>query len=91
MKYAPKPVVAAAFSRALGGGCEVMLQSHRVQASAELYAGLVELNVGLIPAGGGTKELAMRFSDPGQGLDLVADAKVSQSAEEAQQLGFLRD
>ena len=90
LKYAPKPVIAAAFSRALGGGCEVMLHSHRVQASAELYTGLVELNVGLIPAGGGTKELAMRFSDPMQGLGLVAQAKVSQSAEEARELGFLR-
>jgi len=90
LKYAPKPVIAAAFSRALGGGCEVMLHSHRVQASAELYAGLVELNVGLVPAGGGTKELAMRFSDPLQGLCLVAEAKVSQSAEEARELGLLR-
>jgi 3-hydroxyacyl-CoA dehydrogenase len=91
LKYTAKPVVAAAFSRTLGGGCEVMLHCLRVQASAELYAGLVELNVGLIPAGGGTKELAMRFSDPTNGFDLVANAKVSQSAEEARQLGLLRD
>ncbi len=52
LKYAPKPVVAAVFSRALGGGCEVVLQSHRVQASAETYIGLVEVGVGLIPVRG---------------------------------------
>ena len=90
LKYAPKPVVAAAFSRALGGGCEVVLHSYRVQASAEFYTGLVELNVGLIPAGGGTKEMAMRFPNPTRGLNLVASANVSQSAQEARELGFLR-
>jgi len=66
------------------------LQSHRVQAWAELYMGLVELNVGLIPAGGGTKELAMRFSDPLGGLNLIATSKVSGSAVEARKLGLLR-
>lgn len=90
LKYAPKPVVSAAFARALGGGCEVVLQSPRVQAHAELYIGLVELNVGLIPAGGGTKELAMRFPDPMKGLSLIANASVSQNALEARELGFLR-
>jgi 3-hydroxyacyl-CoA dehydrogenase len=89
VKYAPKPVVCAAFSRALGGGCEVVLQSHRTQAWVEFYVGLVELNVGLIPAGGGTKEMAMRFSDPLRGLDLIAAARVSGSAAEAKELGFL--
>jgi 3-hydroxyacyl-CoA dehydrogenase len=90
LKYAPKPVVCAAFSRALGGGCEVVLHCHRVQAWAELYMGLVELNVGLIPAGGGTKEMALRFSDPLKGFDLIASAKVSGSAAEARMLGLLR-
>ena len=90
LKYAPRPVVAAAFSRALGGGCEVILQSHRVQASVELYTGLVELNVGLTPAGGGVKEMAMRFPDPMHGLNLVAGARVSQSALEAREFGFLQ-
>ncbi|MGH9583315.1 MAG: 3-hydroxyacyl-CoA dehydrogenase family protein, partial [Bryobacteraceae bacterium] len=90
IKYAPKPVVSAGFARALGGGCEVILQSYRAQASAELYMGLVELKVGLIPAGGGTKELAMRFSDPMKGLDLIANATVSGSAAEARQLGLLQ-
>jgi 3-hydroxyacyl-CoA dehydrogenase len=90
IKYAAKPVVSAAFSRALGGGCEVVLQSHRVQAFAELSMGLVELNVGLIPAAGGTKEMALRFADPMKSLDLIAQAKVSNSAAEAKQLGFLQ-
>jgi len=90
IKYAPKPVIAAPFSRALGGGCEVVLQSHRVQAFAELNIGLVELNVGLIPAAGGTKEMALRSADPMKGLDLIARAKVSGSAAEARQMGFLR-
>ena len=57
LKYAAKPVVAAPFSRALGGGCELVLHSTRAQASAETYIGLVEVGVGLIPAGGGCKEL----------------------------------
>lgn len=90
IKYAPKPVVSAGFTRALGGGCEVLLQSYRVQAFAELYMGLVESNVGLIPAGGGTKELAMRFADPLKGLDLIASAAVSSSAADARQLGLLQ-
>jgi 3-hydroxyacyl-CoA dehydrogenase len=90
IKYAPKPVISAAFARALGGGCEVILQSHRVQAFAELYMGLVELNVGLIPAGGGTKELAMRFADPMKGFDLIAKAVVSSSAVEARQFILLQ-
>jgi 3-hydroxyacyl-CoA dehydrogenase len=90
IKYAPKVVVSAAFSRALGGGCEVVLQSQRVQAFAELNIGLVELNVGLIPSAGGTKEMALRFADPMRGLDLIAQAKVSSSAAEAKQLGLLQ-
>ncbi len=90
IKYAPKPVVAAPFSLALGGGCEVVLQSHRAQAAAELNIGLVEFNVGLIPAAGGTKEMALRFSDPSKGLGLISQAKVSSCAAEARQLGFLQ-
>ncbi len=90
LKYAPKPVVAAAFGLALGGGCEIVLQSHRVQAFAELNIGLVERNVGLLPAAGGTKEMALRYADPMKGLDLIASAKVSGSAAEARELGFLQ-
>jgi 3-hydroxyacyl-CoA dehydrogenase len=90
IKYAPRPVVAAAFSRALGGGCEIVLQSHRVQAQAELYIGLVEVGVGLIPAAGGCKEMVIRFEDPMKGFEMVGQAKVSGSAAEARELGFLR-
>jgi 3-hydroxyacyl-CoA dehydrogenase len=90
IKYAPKPVVAAVFSRALGGGCEIVLQSHRIQASAESYVGLVEAAIGLIPAAGGTKEMAMRFSDPLSGFEVISHSKVSGSATEARELGFLR-
>ena len=68
MKYAPKPVVAAPFGMTLGGGCEVALHATRVQASAELYMGLVEVGVGLIPAGGGCKELLLRLEDPRTGV-----------------------
>ncbi len=91
IKYAPRPVVAAAFSRALGGGCEVVLQSHRVQASAELYMGLVEVGVGLIPAAGGCKEMVLRSDDPMKAFDLIGQAKVSASGADARQLGYLRD
>ncbi len=63
MKYAPKPVVAAPFARSLGGGCEIPLHCARVQASAETYIGLVEVGVGLIPGGGGCKEMLLRLGD----------------------------
>jgi 3-hydroxyacyl-CoA dehydrogenase len=90
LKYSPKPVVAAVFSRALGGGCEVVLQSHRVQASAETYIGLVEVGVGLIPAAGGCKEMTLRLEDPMKAFELIGQARVSGSANEARQLGLLR-
>ena len=60
LKYLAKPVVAAPHQMALGGGCEVCLASDKVVAAAETYMGLVEVGVGLIPAGGGTKELLIR-------------------------------
>ena len=60
IRRSPRPVVAAPFGLTLGGGCEVMLHAAQVTAHAELYAGLVELGVGLIPAGGGTKEMTVR-------------------------------
>lgn len=91
MKYAPKPVVAALFSRALGGGCEIVLQSHRVQASAEAYIGLVEVGVGLIPAAGGCKECVIRFPKVDKAFETIGNAKVSGSAQEAKALGFLRE
>jgi 3-hydroxyacyl-CoA dehydrogenase len=102
LKYAPKPVVAAPFGLTLGGATEVVLHATRVRAAAETYMGLVEAGVGLIPAGGGTKEMLVRATD-----DVPADpeadpftfvkevflnigmAKVSTSAEEARKLGYL--
>jgi len=89
IKYAAKPVVAAPFARALGGGCEIALHTHRVQASAELYMGLVEIGVGLIPGAGGCKELVARLKDPRKIFELVGMAKVSTSAENAKELGLL--
>jgi 3-hydroxyacyl-CoA dehydrogenase len=89
LKYAAKPVVAAPFGRTLGGGCEMVLHSARAQASAETYIGLVEVGVGLIPAGGGCKELLARLKDPLRIFELIGYAKVSTSAEEARKLGLL--
>ncbi len=103
LKYAPVPVVAAPFGRVLGGGAEVCLHCHRVQASLETYMGLVEVGVGLLPAGGGTKELLLRWmarypedtgADPmpfvRKAFESIGMAKVSFSAREAFDLGFLR-
>ncbi|HXL23517.1 MAG TPA: 3-hydroxyacyl-CoA dehydrogenase NAD-binding domain-containing protein, partial [Candidatus Dormibacteraeota bacterium] len=103
IKYAPKPVVAAPQGMALGGGCEVGLHSARIQGAAEAYLGLVETGVGLIPGGGGTKEMLIRANEHaagGEDLDLfhalkpvfetIAMAKVGTSAEESRELGFLR-
>lgn len=89
LKYAPKPVVAAPFSRALGGGCEVVLHARGVQASAELYIGLVEAGVGVIPAAGGAKEMIARLKDPRRAFELIGLAKVSGSAAHAKELGLL--
>jgi len=104
LKYAKKPVVSAPFGMTLGGGTEICLHSHAIQASSETYMGLVELGVGLIPGGGGTKEMAVRAMEgilPGiqvspdyffaKRFEAVAMAQVSTSAEKARQLGFLRD
>ncbi|MGH9713680.1 MAG: 3-hydroxyacyl-CoA dehydrogenase NAD-binding domain-containing protein [Candidatus Acidiferrales bacterium] len=103
IKYAPRPVVAAPQGMALGGGCEISLHSARIHAAAEAYIGLVETGVGLIPGGGGTKEMLIRANEHsagGEDLDLfhalkpifenIAMAKVSTSGEEARSLGFLR-
>jgi len=102
LKYARVPVVAAPHGMALGGGCEVCLHADAVNALAETYMGLVEIGVGLLPAGGGTKELAIRAvraaeagdADPSsfvfKAFSTIAMGKVSTSAAEAAQLGFLR-
>jgi len=89
MKYAEKPVVAAPFGRTLGGGCEIALHAHRVQAGAETYMGLVEVGVGLIPAGGGCKEMLTRVSETRKLFETIGGAKVSSCAEDARTLGFL--
>jgi 3-hydroxyacyl-CoA dehydrogenase len=103
IKYARKPVVVAPQGMALGGGCEISLHGARIQAAAESYMGLVEAGVGLIPGGGGTKEMLIRANERaggGEDLDLfhalrpifetIARAKVGTSAEENRDLGFLR-
>lgn len=89
LKYAPKPVVAAPHGRALGGGCELILHARGVQAQAELYMGLVEVGVGLIPAAGGCKEMIARLKDPRRCFELIGLGKVSTSAPDAKQLGLL--
>ncbi len=91
LKYAPKPVVAAPFGVAMGGGCEIPLHCARVQASAELYMGLVEVGVGLIPAGGGCKEMLLRSRDLRKIFEQIGYGKVSASATEARQFKYLRD
>ncbi|GAB3227055.1 3-hydroxyacyl-CoA dehydrogenase [Algoriphagus aestuariicola] len=100
-RYSSIPVVLAPHNMALGGGCELSLHSDHIQAHAELYMGLVEVGVGLIPAGGGTKEMTLRYSNSIHSGDVelnrlqeyfmnIATAKVSTSAEEARGLGYLR-
>lgn len=89
LKYAPKPVVAAPFGQTLGGGCELALHARRMQASAETYMGLVEVGVGIIPAGGGCKELLARHHDIRRVFELIGYAKVSTSAEHARELGLM--
>ena len=102
LRVAPKPVVAAPYQLALGGGSEVTMGADRIVAHAELYIGQVEVGVGLIPAAGGCKELVRRLVNPHmqeqnanpaahlqQVFELIGFAKVSTSAEEARQMGFL--
>jgi 3-hydroxyacyl-CoA dehydrogenase len=101
LRYSSIPVVAAPHGMTLGGGCEICLHADKVIAHAETYMGLVEFGVGLIPGGGGTKEMALRFSDGLKQGDMrinrfrdnfltIGQAKVSSSASEAIELGFLR-
>ncbi|OQM44325.1 3-hydroxyacyl-CoA dehydrogenase [Anoxybacillus sp. UARK-01] len=102
IKYSPKPVVAAPFAMTLGGGTEICLPAARIQAAGETYMGLVEVGVGLIPGGGGNKELYIKYLNSlpnGVDFDLqkvannvfetIATAKVSTSALEARELNFL--
>jgi 3-hydroxyacyl-CoA dehydrogenase len=102
LKYADVPVVVAPAGMTLGGGCEIALHGARVQAAAETYIGLVEVGVGLIPAGGGTKEMLARAVEHlAAGADLlphvqhvfetIGFAKVSTSGPDAMRIGYLRD
>lgn len=103
LRYSPKPVVAAPFGMTLGGGCEFALGADKIRAAAELYIGLVEVGVGIIPAGGGCKEMLVRMTDrvpKGSDVDFfpfvksvfetIGMAKVSTSAVEAKEIGYLR-
>jgi 3-hydroxyacyl-CoA dehydrogenase len=102
MRYFPKPVVVAPAGLALGGGCEVTMHASRVVAASELYIGLVELGAGVIPAGGGTKEIMRRVMNPPMKTEnaevlaylqrafiQIGQARVATSAEEARQMGIL--
>ena len=101
LKHAEVPVVVAPGGLALGGGCEIALHGSSVQAAAESYLGLVEVGVGLIPAGGGTKEMLARAMDAAppaadplpyvrRVFETIGLGKVSTSAPDAVQLGYLR-
>ncbi len=102
IRYSEKPVVAAPFAMSLGGGAEVAMPAARIQASSETYMGLVEVGVGLIPGGGGNKELYRRLLErmpqgvtidlqqvANKTFELISMATVSTSAHEAQQYGFI--
>ena len=102
IRYSNIPVVVAPHNMALGGGCEISMHAEKVVAHAELYMGLVEFGVGLIPGGGGTKEFAKRLSKELHNGDIrinrlrdrfltVGQAQVSTSAYEAFELGYLRE
>ena len=101
LKHALIPTIAAVDGMALGGGCEFVMHSSRVVAHIESYIGLVEVGVGLLPAGAGCKELALRTAQNAIGADLmpalqkafkhIAMGEVSKSAENAREMGYLRD
>jgi len=104
LRYSPKPVVTAPYGLTLGGGCEIAIHGNRMRAAAETYIGLVEVGVGVIPAGGGTKEMTMRAMDAAQKVpdadplsflkktfEMIGMGKVATSAQEARAWGFLRD
>lgn len=104
LRYSAKPVVTAPYGLTLGGGCEIAMHGDRVRAAAETYIGLVEVGVGVIPAGGGTKEMTMRTMDAWAKtpdadplafmkklFETIGMGKVATSAQEARTFGFLRD
>ena len=102
LRYSSKPVVVAPQGMALGGGCEITIHGDRARAAGEAYIGLVEVGVGLIPGGGGVKEMVLRAVEdatPDEDLfprirkvsETIAMARVSTSAIEARELNFLRE
>ncbi|MFN2576534.1 MAG: 3-hydroxyacyl-CoA dehydrogenase NAD-binding domain-containing protein [Pyrinomonadaceae bacterium] len=105
LRYSARPVVVAPFQMVFGGGCEMVLHADRVCASAETYIGLVEVGVGIIPAGCGTKEMLVRAMDSippdmkdadpfpfvKRAFETIALARVATSGAEARDLGFLRE
>jgi 3-hydroxyacyl-CoA dehydrogenase len=104
IRYSARPVVTAPFGLTLGGGCEISMHGDRVRAAAETYMGQVEVGVGLIPAGCGTKELTMRAMDAAakapdadplaflkKTFELIGMGKVATSAQEAKSFGLLRE
>ncbi len=104
LRYSAKPVVTAPFGMVFGGGCEISIHGDRVRAAAETYIGLVEVGVGVIPAGGGTKEMTMRAMDAAakapdadplsflkKTFEMIGMGKVATSAQEAKAWGFFRD
>jgi 3-hydroxyacyl-CoA dehydrogenase len=105
LRFAPKPIVSAPRGQTLGGGLEVCLHSDRIVAAGETYMGLVEVGVGLIPAGGGTKEMARRLVSPAlhtapdtlplpflqKAFEQIALARTATSALEAEEMGFLTE
>jgi len=104
LRYSPKPVVTAPYGLTLGGGCEISMHGDKVRAAGETYMGQVEVGVGLIPAGCGTKEMTMRAMDAAKRapdadqlaflkktFELLGMGKVATSGPEARAMGFLRD
>ncbi|HEY2788650.1 MAG TPA: 3-hydroxyacyl-CoA dehydrogenase/enoyl-CoA hydratase family protein [Gaiellales bacterium] len=100
LKFGPVPVVGAVAGRALGGGCELLMHCAAVQAHTDTFMGLVELGAGLVPGWGGCRELLLRCAAAApaggpmpparQAFEVIATARVSTSAQEARELGFLR-
>ena len=103
LRYSPKPVVTAPYGLTLGGGCEISMHGDKTRAAAETYIGLVEVGVGLLPAGGGTKEMTLRTMDMAKSVpdadplaflkgtfETIGMGKVATSAQEAKSMGLLR-
>ncbi len=104
LRYSAKPVVTAPYGLTLGGGCEIAIHGDKVRAAGETYIGLVEVGVGVIPAGGGTKEMTMRAMDAAakapdadplaflkKTFETIGMGKVATSAQEGRAFGFLRE